>query len=63
MSRGAWMPMRTFSPMIDRTDTSMSSPIMIDWLDFLVSTSMFLEPASLAAGFTFGRDARSIAPL
>jgi hypothetical protein len=49
--------------MIDKTDTSMSSPIMIDWLDFLVSTSMFLEPASLAAGFIFGRDARSIAPL
>ena len=30
MSRGAWMPIRTFSPMIDKTDTSMSSPIMID---------------------------------
>ena len=30
MSRGAWMPIRTFSPMIDSTDTSMSSPIMID---------------------------------
>ena len=30
MSRGAWMPMRTFSPMIDSTETSMSSPIMID---------------------------------
>jgi hypothetical protein len=49
--------------MMESTETSMSSPIMIDWLDFLVSTSMFLEPASLAAGFTFGRDARSIAPL
>jgi hypothetical protein len=40
MSRGAWIPMRTFSPMIDKTETSMSSPIMIDWLDFLVSTSI-----------------------
>ena len=40
MSRGAWMPIRTFSPMIDRTETSMSSPIMIDWLDLRVSTSI-----------------------
>src|SRR4051812_45478906 len=36
--------MRTFSPMIARTDTSMSSPIMMLWLDFLVRTSM---PASM----------------
>ena len=40
MSRGAWMPMRTFSPMIDSTDTSMSSPIMMLWLDLRVRTSM-----------------------
>src|SRR5215213_9140853 len=40
MSRGAWMPMRTFSPMIERTLTSMSSPIMMLWLDFRVRTSM-----------------------
>src|SRR3712207_4698300 len=31
--------MRTFSPMIDSTETSMSSPIMIDWLDLRVRTS------------------------
>ena len=41
MSRGAWMPMRTFSPMIESTDTSMSSPIMMLWLDLRVRTSMF----------------------
>ena len=29
MSRGAWIPIRTFSPMIESTDTSMSSPIMM----------------------------------
>ncbi len=34
------MPIRTFSPMIDRTLTSMSSPIMMLWLDFRVRTSM-----------------------
>src|SRR6187200_1095231 len=39
MSRGAWIPIRTFSPMIERTLTSMSSPIMMDWLDLRVSTS------------------------
>src|SRR5919201_2098887 len=44
MSRGAWMPIRTFSPMIDKTDTSMSSPIMIDWLDLRVSTSIAPPP-------------------
>ena len=48
MSRGAWMPIRTFSPMIERTDTSMSSPIMMLWFDFLVRTSM--NPASLPGG-------------
>ena len=40
MSRGAWIPIRTFSPMIASTDTSMSSPIMMLWLDLRVSTSM-----------------------
>ena len=40
MSRGAWMPIRTFSPMIASTETSMSSPIMMLWLDLRVSTNM-----------------------
>src|SRR4051794_7151152 len=44
MSRGAWMLIRTFSPMIESTETSMSSPIMIDWLDFRVSTSIAPSP-------------------
>ena len=34
------IPIRTFSPMIASTDTSMSSPIMMLWLDFLVRTSI-----------------------
>ena len=34
------MPIRTFSPMIARTDTSISSPIMMLWLDFRVRTSI-----------------------
>ena len=42
MVRGAWMPIRTFSPMIERTETSMSSPIMMLWFDFLVRTSNYL---------------------
>src|SRR3954454_6910848 len=46
MSRGAWIPIRTFSPMIASTDTSMSSPIMMLWLDFLVRTSMRFLRAS-----------------
>src|SRR3954469_4366468 len=44
MSRGAWIPIRTFSPMIESTETSMSSPIMIDWFDLRVSTSMAPSP-------------------
>ena len=44
MVRGAWMPIRTFSPMIERTDTSMSSPIMMLWFDFLVRTSNEFGP-------------------
>src|SRR5207253_7056552 len=40
MSRGADIPIRTFSPITDRTDTSMSSPIMMLWLDFRVRTSI-----------------------
>src|SRR5436309_7160114 len=39
------MPMRTFSPMIDNTDTSMSSPIMMLWFDFRVRTSTGNLPA------------------
>src|SRR6188472_1578624 len=39
MLRGAWIPIRTFSPMIDSTDTSMSSPIMMLWFDLRVRTS------------------------
>src|SRR4051794_8101964 len=46
MSRGAWIPIRTFSPMIASTETSMSSPIMMLWLDFLVRTSMRFLRAS-----------------
>ena len=49
MSRGAWIPIRTFSPMIASTDTSMSSPIMMLWLDFLVRTSMRFLRASRRA--------------
>src|SRR4051812_42146003 len=40
MFRGAWMPMRTFSPMMARTEISISSPIMMLWLDFRVRTSI-----------------------
>jgi hypothetical protein len=42
MLRGAWIPIRTFSPIIESTETSMSSPIMMLWFDFLVSTSKSL---------------------
>src|ERR1700730_5261226 len=42
------MPMRTFSPMTDRTDTSTSSPIMMLWLDLRVKTSIRFT-------FLFGR--------
>src|SRR3982751_4102790 len=34
------MPIRTFSPMIDRTEISISSPIMMLWLDLRVRTSI-----------------------
>src|SRR5919204_6410526 len=50
MSRGAWMPMRTFSPMIDSTETSMSSPIMMLWFDFRVRTSMWGPPCHRGGG-------------
>src|SRR4029450_298001 len=40
MSRGAWMPIRTFSPMTDSTETSMSSPIMMLWFDLRVRTNI-----------------------
>src|ERR1035437_9754554 len=40
MSRGAWIPMRTFSPMIASTETSMSSLIMMLWLDLRVRTNI-----------------------
>src|SRR5919108_6453281 len=40
MSRGAWIPILTLSPAIPSTEISTSSPIMIDWLVFLVSTSI-----------------------
>src|SRR3954468_21912191 len=40
--------MRTFSPMTARTDISISSPIMMLWFDFRVSTSMGrLQPRTL----------------
>src|SRR5271157_2719577 len=34
------MPMRTFSPITDSTETSISSPIMMLWLDLRVRTSI-----------------------
>ena len=40
MSRGASIPMRTLSPATERTEISISSPIMMLWLVFLVSTSI-----------------------
>ncbi len=33
------MPIRTFSPMIASTETSISSPIRMLWFDFRVRTS------------------------
>ena len=39
--------MRTFSPMIAETETSISSPIMMLWLDFLVRTSICAPVASV----------------
>src|SRR5947208_19120 len=40
IDRGASIPIRTFSPMIASTETSISSPIMMLWLDFRVRTSI-----------------------
>ena len=34
------MPIRTFSPITESTDTSTSSPIMMLWLDLRVRTSI-----------------------
>ena len=34
------MPMRTFSPITDSTETSTSSPIMMLWLGLRVKTSI-----------------------
>src|SRR3979409_2189271 len=34
------MPIRTFSPITDRTETSMSSPPLMPWLDLRVRTSI-----------------------
>src|SRR5687768_12262034 len=64
MSRGAWMPMRTFSPMIESTDTSTSSPIMIDWLDLRVSTSIAppCESMTPAVPGTPGKLPQTVAP-
>src|SRR5271163_1205204 len=39
--------MRTFSPMTDSTETSISSPIMMLWLDLRVKTSILGAPSSL----------------
>src|SRR6202035_4722620 len=49
------MPMRTFSPMTDRTDTSTSSPIMMLWLDLRVKTSIRFT-------FLFGRQSAARPP-
>src|SRR5437879_6245509 len=53
------MPMRTFSPMIDSTDTSMSLPIMMLWLDLRVRTNMVASLAPLNYGLkhALARDA------
>src|SRR5919205_3271479 len=50
MSLGAWIPMRTFSPVTDRTETSMSSPIMMLWLDLRVRTSMTMPSRRIPCG-------------
>src|ERR1700731_3813187 len=39
MLLGAWMPIRTLSPITESTEISISSPIMMLWFDFLVRTS------------------------
>ena len=57
MSRGAWMPMRTFSPMIDSTETSMSSPIMIDLVGLACQYQH--DAASLAISDSLPRQTRS----
>ena len=45
------MPIRTFSPMIASTEISMSSPIMMLWLDLRVRTSTpGFSPAEGIAG-------------
>ena len=38
------MPIRTFSPTTESTEISMSSPIMMLWLDLRVKTSNFDAP-------------------
>src|SRR3982074_2017022 len=60
MSRGAEIPIRTFSPITDRTDTSMSSPIMMLWLDFLVRTSILR--ASLLLPSRTGNPLKQVRP-
>src|SRR3982074_1661250 len=60
MSRGADIPIRTFSPITDRTDTSMSSPIMMLWLDFLVRTSILR--ASLLLPSRTGNPLKQVRP-
>src|ERR1035441_1913514 len=37
------MPIRTFSPVTESTDTSISSPIMMLWLDLRVRTSIWVH--------------------
>src|SRR5712692_7177886 len=59
MSRGAEIPIRTFSPITDRTDTSMSSPIMMLWLDFRVRTSIFGVPPCC---YRLGRESTKASP-
>src|SRR5271167_1886952 len=41
------MPIRTFSPITDNTEISMSSPIMMLWFDLRVRTSNLEHPSSL----------------
>src|SRR5665213_829921 len=43
MLLGAWIPIRTLSPITDSTEISISSPIMMLWFDFRVRTSMALH--------------------
>src|SRR5215208_5754997 len=52
MSRRASMPILTLPPVIETTETSISSPIMIDWLGFLVTRSIGADSPTVAQAMT-----------